>query len=170
MITHKELLSLISYNKITGVVTWKVKPCKNMKAGVRAGTVCISRKKKYRSIRIQGICKREHCWVSYYVNGVYPETEIDHKDGNGENNKWNNLRHVTSSVNRHNHRKYSHNKSGVTGVFFSKDKNSWCVVFSIEGKQKRIAQRKDFFEACCIRKSLENKNGYSQQHGSDRSY
>lgn len=169
-ITHEQLKSLIHYDPLTGIVTWKIKPSKKIKEGSRAGTVCVSRSKHYRSITIEGYRKREHCWIWFYMTGKYPECEIDHRDGNGLNNVWGNLRHVTTSENRHNHRKYSNNKSGITGVFWDSNKKSWVVRFNIDGKQKQIAQRKDFFEACCIRKSLENFHGYSKQHGSERPY
>lgn len=170
MISHSELLKTIDYNPLTGLVTWKIKPSKNILKGSRAGHYCISRKKKYRSIGIQGVVKREHCWIWYLMTGLYPDNEIDHINGDGTDNKWRNLRKVTTSINRHNHRKYSNNKSGITGVFWSESKRTWLVSFVIDGKQKRTAQRKDFFEACCIRKSLEHKHGYSEQHGSDRPY
>lgn len=162
-VSHQQLLSLISYDKQTGVVTWT-------KTGKRAGTVCISRKKKYRSITIAGNRKREHCWIWYLVTGYYPSYEIDHKNGDGTDNRLDNIILVTSSVNRHNHRLYSSNKSGITGVFWSNKEKSWIVNFVINGKQEKIAQRKDFFEACCIRKSLERQHDYSPEHGSNRPY
>ncbi len=170
MISHEELKELIQYDPFKGIVTWKIKPCKNILAGSRAGAVVKSRKKSYRSIRIKGVVKREHCWIWYLVTGVYPDNEIDHLNGDGTDNRWSNIRKVNPSINRHNCRRFSNNKSGITGVFWSDKKNTWFVTFCINKKQKRIAQRIDFFEACCIRKSLENKHGYNKQHGSNRPY
>jgi hypothetical protein len=169
-ITHSELKHLIHYSPENGIVTWKTKINKKTKINGRAGYFSKSKKKMYRSICIHGVVKREHCWIWYYMTGIWPEKEIDHINGNGTDNRWVNLRLVTASENRHNHRVYSNNNSGVTGIFWNKVKKSWIVTFVINGKQKQVCQRVDFFEACCIRKRLENMNGYSKQHGSNRPY
>lgn len=169
-ITHSELRNLIHYSPETGIVTWKKKLNKKTKVNDRAGCECKSRKKTYRSIRIYGTAKREHCWIWYYMTGIWPDKEIDHINGNGTDNRWVNLRLVTSSENRHNHRIYSNNNSGITGVFWSKCKKAWVVTFVIDGKQKQICKRVSLLDACCVRKSLEHKNGYSKQHGSSRPY
>ena len=43
------------------------------------------------------------------------------------------------------------NKTGIPGVSFSKEKKKWDVRF----ENRYIARHEDFFEACCIRLSLE---------------
>lgn len=170
MVSHEELKQLIHYDPVKGIVTWKISPCRNIKVGSRAGSVHLSRGKKYRSITIKGLSKREHCWIWYLVTGVYPDNQIDHLNGDGTDNRWSNIRKVSINTNRHNHRRYSSNKSGITGVFWSKGKNTWFISFYLPDGCRLRKERKDFFEACCLRKSLENKYGYSKQHGSNRPY
>lgn len=51
------------------------------------------------------------------MTGVWPEHEIDHRDTNGANNQWTNLREATRSINTQNIRKAkSGNTSGLLGV------------------------------------------------------
>ena len=169
-ISHQKLKELITYNPETGMVSWKVSPSRNIKLGERAGYFCKSKKKTYRSITILGERRREHCWAWFYITGSLPINEIDHINGDGTDNRWCNLRHVTSSENRHNQRMLCNNKSGINGVFWSNSKKSWVVTFVIEGKQRTIMQTKDFFEACCTRKSLDRAHNYSLQHGTTRPY
>lgn len=48
--------------------------------------------------------------------GELPEV-VDHKDGNGLNNKWYNLRNGTQTQNRYNSKAKSSNTTGVKGLF-----------------------------------------------------
>ena len=58
--------------------------------------------------------------------------QVDHRDGNGLNNKRNNLRLATSSQNNHNRHKIKA-RSGVQGVKFSK--NRWEARINIDKKE-----------------------------------
>lgn len=62
------------------------------------------------------------CWFLYY--GAWPK-EIDHIDRNTLNNKINNLREVTSSVNLKNRNPLGWSSSGYKGV--SKHRNRWLA-------------------------------------------
>lgn len=56
-------------------------------------------------------------WVM--VNGtVEQDNDVDHRDGNGLNNKIDNLREVPKSINSRNSRKRSDNKSGTSCVVY----------------------------------------------------
>lgn len=43
------------------------------------------------------------------------------------------------------------NKTGISGVYYCGQQNRWRVTWG----KTNIGQTKDFFEACCIRKSFE---------------
>jgi hypothetical protein len=52
---------------------------------------------------------------------------IDHRDRNGLNNKWNNLRAANQTQNNGNSRLSTKNKSGRKGVFWSKHRQTWTA-------------------------------------------
>jgi hypothetical protein len=70
--------------------------------------------------------------------------EIDHIDGDGTNNKWDNLRNATSAQNNHNRKMSSRNKSGVKGVFWETSRKRWRAAI---GPQSWVARFKTFEEA-----------------------
>ncbi len=78
---------------------------------------------------------------------------IDHIDRNKTNNKLENLRLVSAVLNRRNSSIRQKNKSGVTGVHWSKQSKKWCAQITpyktkivhlgfFESKQDAILARK----------------------------
>jgi hypothetical protein len=55
----------------------------------------------------------------YLQTGEWPKYQVDHKDRNPHNNKWDNLRICTRTENFQNKDKYVKNKSGYKGVFIT---------------------------------------------------
>lgn len=119
---------------------------------------------KYVTIQIGGKSVLAHRLAFLYMTGKWPE-HIDHIDGNGTNNKWENLREVSASENHKNRALNVRNKTGIPGVYWRESRQDYQVCISIDGKPTTLAATKDFFEACCIRKSAENKYGYHPNHG-----
>jgi hypothetical protein len=70
-----------------------------------------------------------------YIEGYFPEYQIDHINGIRDANRWCNLRHVTQSCNSKNVLNLrKSNTSGVTGVNRSKN-NKWLVRISYNGRR-----------------------------------
>lgn len=112
-LTQQRLKELLNYNPETGVFTWKIAPCAWKKAGSIAG--CVDQ--RYFKIRIQykGYLAHRLAWL--YMTGQWPTNHIDHKDGDGFNNRFCNLRDVTKSGNLQNQRKArKDNTTGFLGV------------------------------------------------------
>ena len=60
-----------------------------------------------------------HRLAFFYMTGSFPEKEVDHKDGNKDNNAWNNLREATPRQNMANRLASKRSKTGVKGVSFN---------------------------------------------------
>jgi hypothetical protein len=60
---------------------------------------------------------------------------VDHKDGNGLNNRRNNLRIATLSQQMYNTAKRSDNTSGVKGVWWHAQCGKWCAQIETEGRK-----------------------------------
>ena len=119
---------------------------------------CIHKGTGYIHVKIKAKCFKAHRLVFLYHYGYLPEC-VDHIDGNRSNNKWTNLREATVFDNNRNMRLYCRNVTGLHGVHPS-SRGGWNVNFP--GKS---TWAKDFFEACCIRKSAENRIGFHENHG-----
>jgi hypothetical protein len=94
--TAEDLRKVLEYNPISGIFVWIKKISKKIVLGSRAGTISDA---GYRIISIEGKKYREHRLAYLYMTGHWPERDIDHKDRNRANNKWNNLRNASRSQN-----------------------------------------------------------------------
>jgi hypothetical protein len=128
------LAECFSYDKDSGVILWNERPvnhfpsagyCRHFNerfAGKPAG--CVSRGYLEISVAGMGIKTRRigaHRIIWCLVTGEWPTHLIDHKDLNGLNNKYDNLREATTGQNVSNCRVRKHNKTGLKGV--SRTKN-----------------------------------------------
>lgn len=150
-----------------------------MATGDVAGTVALLR---YSSIRLFGNAYMNHriIWVLFH-GWVDPEIQIDHIDGNVDNNKIDNLRLVSHSANNRNSAIRCNNTTGITGVALHNDRGSRYYYtaqwYTIDGKLKKkyfsisnLGETEAFRLACEYRKKMiEELNslgaGYSERHG-----
>ena len=58
---------------------------------------------------------------------------VDHRNGNGLDNRKKNLRDGTGGVNQNNQTLYNTNTSGVNGVSFNKTSKRWCAIWQENG-------------------------------------
>lgn len=118
----------------------------------------------YRVVTVKYIHLRQHRIIyGLYHNEPNPPS-IDHYDGDTSNNNISNLRPVFGSTNHKNTAMKKTNTSGITGVSLLSHRLRWVV--RIDSDEKRISRTfRDFFEACCFRKSMEIQLGYSIRHG-----
>ena len=68
-----------------------------------------------------------HRLMWFYVNGVWPETDIDHINGNKDDNRIGNLRLAHRSENNINAKTHKHNTSGFKGVSFDNRRKHWVA-------------------------------------------
>lgn len=101
-------------------------------------------------------------WRLFY--GCQPSGHIDHINGNGLDNRIDNLRCVTVSENAKNRKIRPDNRSGLSGVVWSETHKKWISSVRYNKKQINLGAFHDFFEAVCARKSAETKCGYHANH------
>lgn len=168
-LTQQELKRLLHYDPLTGVFTRIIATSNNVNVGDKVG--CIETKPsgtKYYGMRLLNRLYRAHRLAFLYMNGEFPGGGVDHKDGNGLNNKWSNLRKATSQQNNKNRRLPSNNTSGFLGVCWSKQNKKWVSVVVVSGKQKYLGSFTNMRDAIAARKSANIEYGYHMLHGSNR--
>lgn len=113
MIAQAELKSVLHYEPETGVFTWLARRGQNS-AGSEAGS---AHSQGYVTVKYQGRHYYAHRLAWLYVTGYWPENQIDHRNRIKSDNRFDNLRDVTPSINQLNHiRAQAGNRSGFRGV------------------------------------------------------
>ena len=154
---EKYILDNFSYDSNTGIIT-SIKKTSFSKVTLN--------RKPYLKVTIKNtqILAHRLAWFLFYKK--WPSNNIDHKNGNGLDNRIKNLRDVSHSENQKNRRLSSNNKTGVTGVYFSR--NKFLAQIKSDGEKFYLGRFDSFFEACCARKSAERRLGFHENHGSIR--
>lgn len=125
----------------------------------------------FRGYKVGGIYYRRqyaHRVVFAIHHGKWPEGEIDHINGNRSDNRIENLRDATSTMNRRNAARRSNNTSGFTGVKWSEPSRKWQVTAGSKANGTYVylgtyASKADAIEA---RKEYNATAGYTARHGS----
>lgn len=118
--TQAYLKSVMHYDPATGLFTWLVRLARVNVGDVagrahptkKAWRICIG-KRDYSAHRL--------AWL--YVHGAWPAQQIDHKNGDPQDNRIANLREATPAQNMQNLSRSKTNTSGVAGV--RKHKKGW---------------------------------------------
>lgn len=113
-LTHDRVREALSYDPLTGILTWRIKPkFTKIKVGDRAGSIG---HKGYRYVGLDGEEYREHILIWFHVTGEWPPSQIDHADTEKANNRWVNLRLADCSQNHANRPITKSNSTGLKGV------------------------------------------------------
>lgn len=145
MITGAYLYSLLRFDYQTGIFYWRVSRSNCIKIGDVAGALGV--KGKYWQIRIDGKLYNAHVLAWLHTTGVYPTCKVDHKDGDGLNNKFNNLRLASDTQNAQNTKKRSDNTSGFKGVSWHNKLGQWRAVIVVNKKQIHLGTFWDIQDA-----------------------
>lgn len=109
---------------------------KNKYAGKEAGNIG---RNGYRYVRVYGKLLLAHRIIWEMFNGPIPEgMEVDHIDTNPSNNDISNLRLATSSNNKWNMNRPSHNTSGFKGVSLFKATGKYEAYIKFNGRKIHI--------------------------------
>lgn len=180
-VTPDLVRQLLDYDPSTGIFVWRPRGREHFKsdrswktwntryANKRAGRVWTNTKAGYqcREIAIHRRLYGEHrlAWM-WMTDDPLPE-QIDHKNRDGRDNRWDNLRASSSAENGRNQSRHRTNTSGFVGVAWDKRAGRWQSRCMVNGKVKHLG----YFDAVddAAKASIEFRaaNGFDPLHGSE---
>lgn len=180
-LTQSLLRELFDYDPVLGVLYFRKRAAKwfdsehrcamwNARFAGKVNGTTQSKGNGYRRIKVSVLGKQylAHRIIWIYMTGERPPKQIDHVDRDATNNSWANLRDA-KEVNQKNKSMQRNNRSGVTGVSWSKANRNWCArVWGCEGG-KRVYKYLGGFASIEEAKraviAYRVKQGYSVSHG-----
>jgi HNH endonuclease len=165
-----EVREWFRYDVQSGEIFWNktgygVFPGKRAGANIKTGPD----KRPYRGISFKGNVLLAHRVAWVIARGAIPQgMTIDHIDGDGLNNKLNNLRLATRPVNNRNKRLYKNNTSGCAGVTWIRREAKWIAFAYHDGARKHLGTFVDIADAIACRKAAEAKLGFHANHGKQK--
>jgi len=160
IITQELLHERFDYSPETGVLTYRVSTNKSKPGDIAGFNV-----RGYLRVVFCGQRLGVHRLIFMWVTGRWPK-EVDHINHDRADNRWENLREVTGSVeNGKNRTKSKNNTSGVMGVRFEADRGKWLVRINTGYRYKNLGRYADFSDAVAARKAAEIQYGFHPNHG-----
>lgn len=151
-----------------GVLRWRVAPdlpkqWNTVWAGREAFTAVDGKGYRHGSLDKKYFRLHRVVWALAY--GAWPESEIDHIDGDRLNNDLANLRAATPSENHRNQKRSRSNRSGHTGVNWYKAYSKWRAYISSEGRVVHLGYFDTIEAAVAARAAASASEGYHANHG-----
>jgi len=173
-ITQAFVRDVLDYDPDTGEFRWRLRTpnehysehvCRALNArdaGKVAGSSC---GQNYLKVQLLGAKYMLHRVAFLWQHGEWPDGEVDHIDGNPQNNAMCNLRVVTKAHNRRNAARRRDNDSGVTGVWRVPKSGKWLAYIRYEGRLRNLGRYVAIEEAIAARKAAEVRYGFHENHG-----
>lgn len=172
----EDIDKLVKYDPITGEMrrilkihpkSGKYYPCDDLVTG--------SNNRGYKWLKMKGHMYLVHRLAFVIMTGNHPNGEVDHIDGNRQNNKWENLRDCSPLAQSRNQGLRKDNTSGVRGVNYNNCKTNrsakrWVARISHNGERILLGNFHTFAEAVAVRKQAEIDYGYHENHGKRQSW
>lgn len=134
--TAKQLRELLHYNPRTGIFKWR-QSGRGRRLDLVAGNPGSNERHKRVRIFVMGKLYKAHRLAWLYMTGTWPTKQIDHRDGDSLNNKFNNLREATNSINQQNQRHAQRtSKTGLLGA--TPHKHYFTAHIRIDGRSTNL--------------------------------
>ncbi len=91
---------------------------------------------RYLGLSIDGRAYQAHIVIWAMMTGAYPESTVDHKNRNGHDNRWENLRQATLAQQQANRGLFKNNSSGLRGVY--RKNTGWHAQVRHNGKTQSL--------------------------------
>ena len=141
--TQARLKELLTYNQETGLFTRNVRAGRCRSGEIAGSLVSGGHKNRiYVTICVDYIQFYAHQLAFLFVEGNIPQV-VDHRDGDGTNNSWDNLRKATQTQNMANSKRRPTNKSGVKGVYWHAKDRRWMARIQVEKRQRSSKESND---------------------------
>lgn len=115
-LTAERLRALLRYEPTTGVFTWLSKTGTKRAGSVAGNPHAGDTGKVYIRIQVDRKLYRAQRLAWLYMQGVWPSGEVDHKNGDSIDNRWENLRDGDHFANMQNQRRaHSNSRTGLLG-------------------------------------------------------
>lgn len=173
-LTKEVLDELFSYDPFSGKLFWKRRELKYF-AGHRhyvswnnrfEGKEALTAKNNegYFCGTVLGNNVKAHRLIWVIFHGVWPET-IDHINGNKSDNRIENLRDVSLSINLKNQKMKNTNTSGRVGIFWHKATQKWQAAIGSKREYITLGFFSNKEEAIQAREKAEKNLEFHENHG-----
>lgn len=153
------LLSRLLYEPETGNLIWKPLPSPIHRQKIwnarYAGTIAGKLDERgYRIVFIDYKPYKAHRLIWTMVMGEAPPGQIDHINGDKDDNRLVNLRLANNGENQRNVRRRRDNKTGFKGVGYRKDTGRFIAMINVDGERHYLGQFDTPEEAYAARCSI----------------
>jgi len=165
MLTQERALELFHYDEATGKLFWRVSRGRT-KAGNEADCATSD---GYLRVAADGRRYRVHRVIFLMKTGRWPVPDCDHRDLNGVNNLWNNLREATRSQNKANEPVHCGRTDRLKGAYHHKKHGGWSSRIKVMGKMLHLGYFKTKEEAHeCYKVAADKYFGEFAYHNSNQ--
>jgi len=132
--TYERISELLRYEPESGRFYWR-KDRGKASMGDEAGVIDTDtgNAPDYIRIGVDYKLRLAHRLAYLLMTGYWPPEQIDHLDGDGTNNCWENIRAVSDIGNKRNYRLQANNSSGFRGIYWNKKACKWHVQIKNNG-------------------------------------
>lgn len=166
-ISVETLRALLSYDSCTGAFVWRPRDHDKSFTTRWAGKAAFTSDngKGYLTTMVMGRRVTAHTAAFAIHYGRAPQGEIDHINGDRSDNRIDNLREVSTEINRRNAARGRRNTSGIVGVSWKKAYGKWQACFTVQGKQIHLGYFTDKNEAERKLRAARADYGFHENHG-----
>ena len=169
-LTQARLKELLDYDPETGVFT-RLKTVSNASGAKKSDIAgCINKTDGYRRIRIDGKDFLASRLAFLYMEGYFPEYDVDHKNRIRYDDRWCNLRHASRQCNLRNCSTRSDNKSRIVGISWLKRDQKWRASITISGKAFNLGHFISKLDAAKTRWEAEKKHNFPNCNTTSTAY
>lgn len=172
--SQEYLNSVLNYCPETGILTWKNRNEDHFKSpgAFKAWNTRFSGKKAgsphsqgYRQVNLDGKVYLAHRVIWTMVHGDLCANDVDHINGNRSDNRLENLRSVSRSVNLRNSATKGAGATGVCGVSLHKATGKYRAYVTVDGKQIHLGFFNGIDSAIAARAEANKTYGFTDRHG-----